>query len=134
MSAPTVGQPGQSRLTMRLNPVRLLFSGSLWRAVGFLLGYLLLSGVLFSIALSAVTMVTVLSFTLLGIPLAIAAAGGVRWCAAAERRRLDGVFKIPVRASYPPLPQRGLFARARACWTDRATWRESAYLVGLFAP
>ncbi len=145
MSAPASGQlsqlgrPGQpalgrSMLTLRLDPVRLLFSAGLWRAVGYLLGYLVLSGALFAIAFSVVTTVGVLSFTLLGIPLAIVAAGVVHWCAGIERGRLRPVFDLPVTADYPPLPPRGLVARARACWRDRATWQEFAYLVGLWVP
>jgi hypothetical protein len=134
MNAPAAGQPGRSRLALKRDPIRLMFSASLWRAIGFLVGYLLLSGLLFSIALSVVTIVGVLSFTLFGIPLAIAAAGVVHGCAGVERWRLRAVFDAPVKASYPPLPQRGLLARARARWTNRATWREFAYLVGLWAP
>ncbi|HEY3906578.1 MAG TPA: sensor domain-containing protein [Streptosporangiaceae bacterium] len=128
------GQLGRSKLVLRLDPVRLLFSRSLWRAVGYLTGYLVFSGLLFAIALAVVTTVGALSFTLFGIPLAIAAAWAVHWCAGVERWRLRAVFDAPVKASYPPLPPRGLLARARACWTDRATWREFAYLVGLFPP
>jgi len=111
-----------------------MFSASLWRAIGYLSGYLVLGGLLFAIALSVVTTVGVLSFTLFGIPLAIAAAAAVHWCAGAERWRLLAVFDAPVEASYPPLPPQGLLTRARACWTDRATWREFGYLIGLFAP
>jgi Putative sensor len=132
MSAPTPHPLGRSKLNLRLDPVRLLFSAGLWRGIGYLIGYLVLGGPLFSIALSVVTTVGVLSFTLFGIPLAIAGAAVVHWCGAVERGRLRGVFDTPVKADYPPLPPRGLIARARACWTDRATWREFAYLVGLF--
>ena len=133
-TATATGQLGRSKLTLRLDPIRLLFSASLWRALGYLVSYLVLSGLLFSIVLSVVTTVGVLSFTLFGIPLAIAAAAVVHWCAAVERGRLRAAFDLPVKADYPPLPSRGLLARARACWTDRATWREFAYLVGLFPP
>jgi hypothetical protein len=134
MSAPAAGQLGRSRLSLRLDPVRMLFSRGLWRAVGYLIGYLVISGLLFAIALPVVTTVGALSFTLAGIPLAIAAAGVVHWCAGVERGRLRSVFDTPVKASYPPLPLSGLFARARACWSDRTTWREFAYVVGLFVP
>jgi hypothetical protein len=128
------GQLGRSRLTLRLDPFRLLFSASLWRAVGYLTGYLVFSGLLFSIALTVVATVGVLSFTLFGIPLAIAAAAAVHGCAGVERVRLRAVFDAPVRASYPPSAAGGLLKKARACWTDRSTWREFAYLTGLWAP
>ncbi len=134
MSAPAAGQLGRSRLGLRLDPVRLLWSTGLWRSVGYLLGYLAFSGLLFSITVTVVTTVGGLSFTVFGIPLAIAAAAAVHWCAGVERWRLGAVFDAPVTASYPPLPPRGLLARARACWTDRATWREFAYLTGLLVP
>jgi hypothetical protein len=124
----------RSKLVLRLDPVRLLFSRSLWRAVGYLTGYLVFGWLLFSITVTVVTTVGVLSFTLFGIPLAIAAASVVHWCAGVERWRLRAVFDAPVEASYPPLPPRGLLTRARACWSDRATWREFAYMVGLFVP
>jgi len=133
-SATATGRSGRSRLTLRLDPIRLMFSASLWRAIGYLTGYLVLSGLLFAIALSVVTTVGVLSFTLFGFPLAIAAAAVVHWCAGAERWRLRAVFDAPVKAGYPPVPPQGLLTRARACWTDRATWREFAYLIGLFGP
>jgi hypothetical protein len=128
------GNPAAMRLPFYLNPLRLAFSGSLWRAVGFLFGYIALSGVLFSVAVTVVTTVTALSFTLLGLPLAIAAAAVVHWCASMERVRLRPVFAQPVRAGYAELPERGLVARVVACWRNRATWRELAYLVGLFGP
>jgi len=128
------GDLAAARLPLYRNPARLVFSASLWRAVGFLLGYLVLSGVLFSVAVTVVTAVTALSFTLLGLPLAIAAAAVVHWCATMERVRLRPMFDEPVKPSYAALPERGLVARVAACWRDRATWRELAYLVGLFAP
>ena len=130
MSAPMAA----SRLPLNMNPVRLVFSSSLWRAAGFLIGYLVLGGVLFSVALTAASTVAALSFTLIGIPLAIAAAGIVHWCASMERARLRPLFERPVAASYRPPPDGGLLARAAACWRDRGTWREFAYLVGLFGP
>ncbi len=122
------------KLPLKMNPVRLVFSSSLWRAAGFLVGYLVLSGLLFSVALTVATTAAALSFTLVGIPLAIAAAAVVHWCACLERVRLRPLFDQPVLPSYRPLPDRGLFAQAKACWRDRSTWREAAYLVGLFAP
>jgi hypothetical protein len=128
------GDLAAARLPLYRNPVRLAFSASLWRAVGFLLGYLGLSGVLFSVAVTFVTTAVALSFTLIGLPLAIAAAAGVHWCASMERVRLRPVFDEPVRASYAALPERGWIARAAACWRDRATWRELAYVVGMFVP
>ncbi len=123
-----------ARLRLHKNPVRLVFSASLWRAVGFLIGYLALSAILFAVSVAVVTTVTALSFTLLGLPLAIAAAAAVHWCATAERFRLRLVFAEPVRARYSTPPQHGLVARVAACWRNRATWRELAYLVGLFGP
>lgn len=130
MSTPTTAL----RLPLYKNPVRLAFSSSLWRAAGYLIGYIALSAVLFSVVVTVVTTVTALSFTLLGLPLAIAAAAVVHWCASMERVRLRPLFDEPVRFSYPAPPERGLVAHVAACWRDRATWREVGYLVGLFVP
>ena len=128
------GDLAATRLPFYRNPLRLVFSGSLWQAVGFLVGYIVLSGVLFSVAVTVVTTVAALSFTLLGLPLAIAAAEVVHWCASMERVRLRPLFEEPVTASYAALPDRGLVARVVACWRNRATWREIAYMVGMFGP
>lgn len=122
------------RLPFYRNPVRLAFSAGLWQAVRFLIGYLVLSAVLFSVAVAVVSTVTALSFTLLGLPLAIAAAAVVHWCAGMERVRLRPLFDEPVRSTYAALPESGLVARVTACWRDRATWRELGYIVGLFVP
>ena len=53
-----------------------------------------------------------------------------------KRSRLRAVSGEPVEHRYREPDQRppGLIARARAYWTDPATWREFAYLVGMFVP
>ena len=58
----------------------------------------------------------------------------LRWCADVERGRLRQVLAGPVRAGYRPAPSTGLLAQARARWRDPATWRDVAYLIGLWAP
>jgi hypothetical protein len=116
------------------NPLRLAFSASPWRSAGFLFSYLITSFVLFSVAFTATVTAAVLAFTLVAFPLLIAAANVVHGCAAAERTRLRSVLAQPVRASYQQTAGPSLRARASASWRNRGTWRELAYLTGLWVP
>jgi hypothetical protein len=79
-------------------------------------------------------MAAALAFTLIAFPLLIAAAGVVHACGAVERVRLRWVFAQPVRASYQQAAGSSQRARAGASWRDRGTWRELAYLTGLWVP
>ena len=125
---------GGTRLRLYRNPLRLAVSPSLWRAAWFLAAYVFAVGwVLFAVALTATLTAAVLLITLAGIPLLVAAAAVLRWCADVERGRLRQVLAGPVRAGYRPASD-GLVAEARARWQDPATWRDVAYLVGLWAP
>jgi hypothetical protein len=128
------GPRAGSRLTLRHNPIRLLFSASPWQSAGYLLGYLLVSGVLFAIALTSITVALVLSITVVAIPLLVGAAFVVRGCAELERGRLRQVFAEPVRGYYRPPDGHGLWRQARARWGEGTTWRDLGYLVGLWAP
>ncbi len=122
------------RLSLGVNPLRLLVSASPWRAAGFLLTYLLVSGVLFGIALTAGVLAGVLTFTIVAVPLLIGAAWVIRGCASFERLRLRQVLSapLPALASCPAPPDGGLWHRAKAMWLTSATWRDLAYLVGLW--
>ncbi len=129
-----------SRLRLYRNPLRQGFAASTWRGAWYLLAYQVMGWLLFSAALTAASVAAVLSITLAGIPLLVAAAGVIHGCAGAERSRLRGVLDEPVQNRYrQPDPAGlaiapGLMARARASWKDPATWREFAYLVGMFVP
>ena len=125
-------QQGDSRLTVRHNPLGLIFSASLWQAAGFLFSYLLVSGVLFAVALTSITVALGLSITIVAIPLLVGAAFVVRGCAEAERVRLREVFKTPVYGYYRPPDASGLWRQARARWGEGTTWRDLAYLLGLW--
>jgi len=122
------------RLRLRVNPVRLLFSASPWLAAGYLLTYLLVSWLLFSVVFTAMALTAVLAITVALVPALIATAAVVRACAAVERARLRQVFRQPVRGCYPPPAGPGLWRRARRTWTSGATWRDVAYLAGLWVP
>jgi Putative sensor len=125
---------GGTRLRLYRNPLRLVVSPSLWRAAWFLVVYVFAVGwVLFAAALTATLTAAVLLITLAGIPLLVAASAVLRWCADVERGRLRQVLAGPVRAGYRPASV-GLLAGARARWQDPATWRDVAYLVGLWGP
>jgi hypothetical protein len=132
MSAPWAGQPGAWRVRADCNPVRLLFSANPWRAAGYLASYLLVSGILFTVALSTSLVALVLGLTVAALPLLIAAAWVIRGCAWVERLMLRQVVTEPVRGGYLPPEQGGLWRRARAQWGESATWRDLAYLVGLW--
>jgi hypothetical protein len=128
------GTRSPDRLRMRTDPLRLLFSASPWRAAGYLISSLVVSWITFSVALTAVTTTVALAVTLLALPLMIAVAWVVHWCAAVERALLRQIFAEPVRASYVRREQTGIWASAKAAWRDRATWRELGYLLGLWGP
>jgi hypothetical protein len=137
----TTGRPGvakrASRLsdswpTLRHNPISLVFSPSLWQSAGYLFGYLLLSGVLFAIALTSITAALGLSITVVAIPLLIGAAFVVRGCAEVERGRLRQMLAQPVRGYYRPPDSDGLWRQAKARWGESTIWRDLGYLVGLW--
>ena len=136
MNAPAPAPPGHTTLNLNRNPLRLLVSSGPWRAAWYLGGYVFVTGwVLFSIAFTATVSAAAFAITLAGIPLAIAAAAVVRWCAAAERVRLRQVFAGPVpRAAYRSTDGLAIMARARSTWKDPALWRDRAYVIGLWSP
>jgi hypothetical protein len=123
---------GDSRLTLRHNPIGLIFSASLWQAAAYLFSYLLMSGVLFAIALTSITVALALSITIVAIPLLVGAAFVVRGCAEAERIRLREVLNTPVHGYYRPPDSSGLWRQARARWGEGTTWRDLGYLLGLW--
>jgi len=127
-------EAADDRLRMRVNPVRLLFSASPWIAIGYLLSYLVVSGVLFSIVVTTMTLTAVLAVTVALVPLLIATAAVIRGCAQVERVMLGLVFRQPVRGHYALPASPDLWRRARRAWTGGATWRDVAYLAGLWVP
>lgn len=139
MSGGTNGRPGpagsDTRLTLRRNPLRLLFSGGLWRSVGYLAAYLFGTGwVLWAASFASVLTAVLLAVTVAGVPLFTAAAAVLRGGANVERGRLRLAFGEPVRGRYRPAAGQGVLARARTHWKDPATWRDFAYLFLLWPP
>ncbi len=133
MSSRATGPLADSRLPLRGNPLRLLLSASPWRAAAYLVSYLLVSGVLFTIVVAASVTTAALAATMALAPLLIASAAVIRGCSAVERTRLRQVLRHPVRSSYPPSAGPGLWRRARGAWSN-AIWRDVGYLVGLWVP
>jgi hypothetical protein len=126
---------GGTRLPLSRNPLRLLVSAGLRRAVWYLAGYVFAVGwVLFAAGLTATVTAAVCSITLAGIPLLIAAAEVLRWCADVERARLRPVLTAPVSGGYRSVAGMGLIAGAKGRWRDPSTWRDAAYLIGLWGP
>ncbi len=132
MSARTAGHG--ERLSLRRDPLRLVCSAAPWSSAGYLAGYLLVSWLLFSIAFTAAVTAALFAVTLAGLPLLAAAAGVIRGCANVERARLRQVFAEPVRGRYREVAGPGVMAQVRARWRDPATWRDLAYLLGLWLP
>lgn len=134
MTAPSGGAAG-TRLRLYRNPLRLAVSGSLWRAGWYLIAYVFGTGwLLFATGVTVATVAASLAITLAGIPLLAAAAGVIRGCANVERARLGQVLGAPVRGAYQPVSKPGIIAQATTRWRDRATWRDVAYLIGLWPP
>lgn len=129
------GRTRDSRLRLQRNPLRLLLSASLWRAVWFLGCYVFAAGwLLFSAAVTVAVTAACFAMTLAGFPLLVGAASALRGCANAERSRLRGVLTEPVRGSYRAPDRPGFRAEVSVRWKDPATWRDIAYLIGLWPP
>jgi Putative sensor len=90
--------------------------------------------VLFAIALSAALTGAVLSITLAGLPVLVAASAAIRWCADVERARLRPMVTGPIAGTYRQVAVSGVMAQLRTRWRDPATWRDIAYLLGMFVP
>lgn len=113
-----------------MNPLRLVFSSVLWRSAWFLLADIVVGCVLFSVGLTFAVFAWCMVITIVGIPLLIAAAQVVMWCAAIQRGRVGGGHK-----TYRTLePGTGLLARAKTRWGDSALWRDIAALFGVWLP
>jgi hypothetical protein len=94
----------------------------LLRAVWYLLAYQLIGWVLAGVVLTVAIGAAMMCVTLAGIPLLIVAAAVIRGCANVERDRVRPVLGERVEGGYRAAAGPGLFARARGCWTDPATW------------
>jgi hypothetical protein len=127
---------GGTGLRLPPNPLRLVFSATPWLAARYLAGYILVTGwVLFTVAFTATVTAAVFAITVAGIPLLAAAAGVLRGCADVERARLGRVLGAPAQSgAYRVVTGAGLIAQARTRWRDPATWRDVAYLIGLWLP
>ena len=123
-----------STLSLRRNPIRLVLSRSPWAAAWYLFAYLFAGTVLFAIALTATITGAVLSITLAGIPVLVAAAATIRWCADVERARLRTVDPAPIAGRYREVTGSGVMAQLRSRWRDPANWRDIAYLIGMYVP
>ena len=121
-----------SALSLRRDPLRLLFSRAPWAGAWYLLGYLVTGSFLFAVVVAATVTAAALSVTLAGLPLLVAAAGVTRWCADVERARLRPFGEVQGRYRVPA--ERGLLVAVRTRWRDSATWRDIGYLAGLWVP
>jgi Putative sensor len=127
------GSPQAKKRPLRRNPVSLLFSRTLWASAGYVFAYLIIAWVLFGVALTIAIGGGLLSVTLIGLPVLIAAAAVIKGCANFERARLAGMG-LHVGSGYREFTGSGLLTRMRHQWSDPALWRDIAYLFGLMAP
>jgi hypothetical protein len=137
--APTAGldrhRADGIKLRIYPNPLRQAVSASTWRSAWFLIWYLGVSWLLFSVAFTVSVTAATLAITAVALPLLISAAKVTHWCADIERRRLRQAFDRPVPAGYTePAADASLRRKASAYWADRATWRDLGYLTGLWVP
>ncbi|HWD54996.1 MAG TPA: sensor domain-containing protein [Acidimicrobiales bacterium] len=123
-----------SKLSLRRDPIRLVLSRGPWAAAWYLLSYLVVGWALFAIALSTAVAGAGLSITFAGLPVLVAAAAAIRWCGGVERARLRPMVDGPVTGSYRQVVGSCVMAQVRTRWRDPATWRDVAYLVGMFVP
>lgn len=123
-----------SALRLRRDPIRLVFSHGLWACVWYLLAYQVVGWALFAVAFVAVTAAICLGITLVGLPLLIVAAVALKGCANVERARLRTVLGAPVAGRYREVSGHGIMTQVRVRWRDPATWRDIAYVLGLFVP
>jgi hypothetical protein len=121
-----------SRIPLYRNPLRLAASASPWRSAWYLAGHLTGGAILGAAAALAASAGATAAATVAGFPLLRPAAGAVRGCADAERRRLRLVWTEPVRAGYATGVGAGVLARALGPWRDPVIWRDLAYLVALW--
>ena len=116
----------------RRNPVSLLLSRQPWAGAGYLLSYVLISGVLFAVAVTAAFAGAGFSVTLVGFPLLIAAAAAIRWCGDVERARLRAFTGRRITGGYRKFTGSGITARLRHMWSSSQLWGDIAYLCLLF--
>jgi uncharacterized protein len=128
------------------NPLRLALSASPWRSARYLAGHLVGGTILGAASALAAAAGATAAATVAGLPLLRPAAGGVRRCADAERRRLRLVWSGPVRGEYAAdrayiadsaeaaHAGPGALGRAFGRWRDPAIWRDIGYLVALWLP
>jgi hypothetical protein len=110
------------------------FDRRLWASAWYLLAYIGAGWVLFSVAFTAAAVTVTLGWTLVGLPLLVAAAAAIRGCANVERVRAGGFLGEPVTGRYQEVTQSGIWAQIKTRWKDPTIWRDTAYLVGLFFP
>ena len=122
------------RIPLYGNPLRLTLSASPWRSAWYLAGHLVGGTILGAAAALVVSAGATAAATVAGLWLLRPAAGAVRGCADAERRRLRLVWSEPIRAAYAAANGPGALARALGQWRDPVIWRDLGYLVALWLP
>lgn len=102
------------------------------RALAYLASSLVVGAAGFVWTLAAALLVAAVSFTHLGGPAFLSAAWVTRRFADAERRRAGWVLGTPIASPYVSHPGRTVRERVTAIAAQPATWRDLAWLGGLF--
>lgn len=122
------------RLQIHRNPLRMAFSSGVWASSWYLLSYLVVGTVLFSVIVSLAATSASLVVVWLGLPLLVGTAYFIRGCLILERGRTRAVVPEGLPA-LPPMPTPdGFFANVKATWQDRVTLRGLAYFTVLYVP
>jgi hypothetical protein len=118
--------------TLRRNPLGLVLSKAPWSAASYLTVSLFTGTFLFCVAVTAALTGAAFAVTLAGLPVLVAMAVAIRWCADVERARLRPPYRVA--GGYREATGHGVLANVRTRWRDPATWRDIAYLIGMWAP
>ncbi|HEY7813288.1 MAG TPA: sensor domain-containing protein [Nakamurella sp.] len=110
--------------TARLPAPRPVDRWSLFGIASALVGLRIVGFVLLAFLVVAVCLLVIW----IGLPLLLAFLATLRWFARLHRRLAGRVLGTVVLDPYLPVPEGGLFVRLRVRLTDRATWRDVAWL------
>ncbi|CAL9546216.1 histidine kinase [Streptomyces griseomycini] len=123
------GSPGERRHRLP-TALRAPVEGRTWRELGYVLLSLPISILLFTYAITMVSLGAGLLVTFLGVPVLAAALAGCRGFGAVERARARGLLGLEVAEPEPlRMKRRGFMAWIGAVLKSGASWRSLLYAV-----
>jgi signal transduction histidine kinase len=118
--------------SLTANPLRLLTSGTFWRAIVFQFLSFPLGVFWFTFVLTGVSTGASLIIVWVGVPLLFLTALAWTYGARGERWRVRALLGDDISSPYRPLPEGSLWQRTWAFAADPAVWRDLVYLLLLF--